>query len=235
MIFLLALLFQSIFANMFYLMLHIQNQGSFPKPLTAKQEREVLNRLQNGDETARDELVEHNLRLVVHIIKKYYSNYSDQDDLISVGTIGLIKAVNSFKPDKGTRLATYAARCVENEILMYFRNQKKTSQDISMSDPIDTDPEGNPLTLSETIYTDDTVCDDIYQKMKIEKLRKYISEMPDDREKAILIKHYGLNGCFPKTQKEIAKELKISRSYVSRIEKKVLEDIRNYFDEDDCV
>lgn len=143
--------------------------------------------------------------------------------------------MNSFKADKGTRLATYAARCVENEILMYFRNQKKTSQDISMSEPIDTDPEGNPLTLSETIYTDDTVCDDIYQKMKIEKLKKYISEMPDDREKAILIKHYGLNGCFPKTQKEIAKELKISRSYVSRIEKKVLEDIRNYFDENDCV
>lgn len=223
-------LFSSIFSNMFYLMLHIQNQGSFPKPLSAKQEREALERMKNGDTNARDELVEHNLRLVVHIIKKYYSAYSEQDDLISVGTIGLIKAVSSFNADKGTRLATYAARCVENEILMYFRSQKKTSQDISMSEPIDTDDQGNPLTLSDIIYSDDTVCDDIYGKMQVEKLKRFISSMPEGREKEILVKHYGLNGYFPMTQREIAEQLNISRSYVSRIEKKVFADIRNYFD-----
>lgn len=216
---------------MFYLMLHIQNAGSFPKPLSAKEEREALQRLKEGDSEARDLLVEHNLRLVVHIIKKYYSSYSDQDDLISIGTIGLIKGVNSFDAEKGTRLATYAARCVENEILMYFRNQKKSSQDISMSEPIDTDSEGNPLTLSDIIFTDDTISDDIDKKMRIEKLRRCINAMPDGREKEIIIRRYGLNGCFPLTQREIAEKLHISRSYVSRIEKKVIEDLRKSFDE----
>lgn len=216
---------------MFYLMLHIENQGSFPKPLSAKEEREALERLKQGDISARDLLVEHNLRLVVHIIKKYYSNYSDQDDLISIGTIGLIKAVNSFNSEKGTRLATYAARCVENEILMYFRNQKKSSQDISMSEPIDMDAEGNPLTLSDIIFTDDTVTDDVDKKMKIEMLCKFIKEMPEGREKTIIIKRYGLDGKFPLAQREIAAKLGISRSYVSRIEKKVLEDLRKRFDE----
>lgn len=216
---------------MFYLMLHIENQGSFPKPLSAKEEREALERVKQGDNSARDLLVEHNLRLVVHIIKKYYSNYSDQDDLISIGTIGLIKAVNSFNSDKGTRLATYAAKCVENEILMYFRNQKKTSQDISMSEPIDMDAEGNPLTLSDIIFTDDTVTDDVDKKMKIEMLCNFIKDMPDGREKTIIIKRYGLDGKFPLAQREIAAKLGISRSYVSRIEKKVLEDLRKRFDE----
>lgn len=231
MIFLLFTLFSSIFANMFYLMLHIENQGSFPKPLSAKAEKEALERMKQGDTSARDLLVEHNLRLVVHIIKKYYSNYSDQDDLISIGTIGLIKAVNSFNSEKGTRLATYAARCVENEILMYFRNQKKTSQDISMSEPIDMDAEGNPLTLSDIIFTDDTVTDDVDKKMKIEMLCNLIKNMPEGREKTIIIKRYGLDGRFPLAQREIAAKLGISRSYVSRIEKKVLEDLRKHFDE----
>lgn len=212
-------------------MLHIENQGSFPKPLSAKEEKAALERMKQGDNSARDLLVEHNLRLVVHIIKKYYSNYSDQDDLISIGTIGLIKAVNSFNANKGTRLATYAARCVENEILMYFRNQKKTAQDISMSEPIDMDAEGNPLTLSDIIFTDDTVTEDVDKKIKIEKLRNLISGMPDGREKTIIIKRYGLDGRFPLAQREIAKNLGISRSYVSRIEKKVLEDLRKNFDE----
>lgn len=223
--------FSSIFANMFYLMLHIQNAGSFPKPLSAKEEREALERMKSGDSSARDLLVEHNLRLVVHIIKKYYSSYSDQDDLISIGTIGLIKGVNSFNSDKGTRLATYAARCVENEILMYFRNQRKSAQDISMSEPIDIDPEGNPLTLSDIIFTDDTVSDDIDKKIKVEKLRKCVNEITDAREKEIIVKRYGLDGRFPLTQREIADKMHISRSYVSRIEKKVLGDLRKSFDE----
>ncbi len=211
-------------------MLHLENSGSFPKPLSAKKEREALEKMKQGDTAARDLLIEHNLRLVVHIIKKYYANYSDQDDLISIGTIGLIKAVNSFDADKGTRLATYAARCVENEILMYFRGQKKSSQDISMSEPIDMDSEGNPLTLSDIIYTDDNIADDIDKRMKLQKLQKLITEMKDPREKEIIIKRYGLDGRLPLTQREVADRLGISRSYVSRIEKKALHDLRKAFD-----
>ena len=211
-------------------MLHLENSGSFPKPLSAKKEREALEKMKQGDTAARDLLIEHNLRLVVHIIKKYYANYSDQDDLISIGTIGLIKAVNSFDADKGTRRATYAARCVENEILMYFRGQKKSSQDISMSEPIDMDSEGNPLTLSDIIYTDDNIADDIDKRMKLQKLQKLITEMKDPREKEIIIKRYGLDGRLPLTQREVADRLGISRSYVSRIEKKALHDLRKAFD-----
>ncbi len=224
-------LLSAIGTNMLYLMLHIEGAGSFPKPLRAKEEREALERFAAGDTAARDLLIEHNLRLVAHIIKKYYSTYSDQDDLISVGTIGLIKGINSFNGEKGTRLATYAARCIENEILMYFRSQKKSAQDISMNEPIDTDAEGNPLTLSEIIYTDDTIADDLDTKIKIEKLRKYVYEMPNTREKEIIIKRYGLDGSVPETQREIAKRLNISRSYVSRIEKKALTELRKKFED----
>lgn len=225
-------LFSSIFANMFYLMLHIQNAGSFPRPLSQAEERKALEKMKSGDNEARNMLVEHNLRLVVHIIKKYYSNYSEQDDLISIGTIGLIKGINSFDADKGTRLATYAARCVENEILMYFRNQKKSSQDISMSEPIDTDAEGNPLTLSDIIFTDDTISDDIDRKIKIEKVRKYVNNMKSKREKEIITRRYGLDGHFPLTQRELAERMHISRSYVSRLEKKAIEELKKCFDEE---
>lgn len=220
----------SVFVNSLFLMLHLENSGSFPKPLSAKKEREALEKMKQGDTAARDLLIEHNLRLVVHIIKKYYSNYSDQDDLISIGTIGLIKAVNSFDCEKGARLATYAARCVENEILMYFRNQKKSSQDISMNEPIDTDSEGNPLTLSDIIYTDDSIVDDIDKRMKLERLRELIGNIKNPREKEIIIRRYGLDGRLPLTQREVAEKLNISRSYVSRIEKKAIRDLRNAFD-----
>lgn len=223
-------LLSAISSNMLYLMLHIEGAGSFPKPLSAKAEREALERLQAGDSAARDLLIEHNLRLVAHIIKKYYAAYSDQDDLISIGTIGLIKGIQSFDEKKGTRLATYAARCIENEILMHFRNQKKTAQDISMSEPIDTDAEGNPLTLSDIIYTDDTIADDLDKKIKIERLRKFVFEMPNPREREIIVKRYGLDGQFPETQREIAARLGISRSYVSRIEKKSLAELREKFE-----
>lgn len=219
-------------SNMLFLMLHLENAGSFPKPLTAAQEREALEKMKQGDASARDKLVEHNLRLVVHIIKKYYANYSDQDDLISIGTIGLIKAVNSFDSDKGTRLATYASRCIENEILMYFRNQKKSAQDVSMNEPIDIDAQGNPLTLSEIIFTDDTIVDDIDKKLKLERLRQAVAGIEDPREKLIIVRRYGLDGRMPLTQREIAKQLNISRSYVSRIEKKVLHSLRKAFDGD---
>ncbi len=217
----------SLLSNMLFLILHVTDTDSFPKPLTKKEEAELLEKMSQGEESARKKLIEHNLRLVAHIVKKYYANYSDQDDLISVGTIGLIKGINSFNCDKGTKLATYCARCIENEILMYFRNSKKISQEISFSEPIDTDSEGNPLTLMDIIAVDDTIIDDIDTKGKIIKLVKIINNINNERDKKIIIKRYGLDGNEPQTQKEIAKELKISRSYVSRIEKKVLQEIKS--------
>lgn len=217
-------------SHLLYLTLHISNAGSFPPPLSAAEERKTLEAFQNGDEAARDKLIRHNLRLVAHIIKKYYAAYADQDDLISIGTIGLIKGINTFNAEKGTRLATYAARCVENEILMYFRGQKKTAMDISMSEPIDTDAQGNPLTLADIIYTDDTIADDLDLKIRTEKLRKFVLEIPDEREKEIIILRYGLTGDAPRTQREIAKQMHISRSYVSRLEKKALNALRKRFE-----
>lgn len=218
--------FWYLISNMLCLILHLTDTDSFPKPLNAKEENELLIKFANGDKRAREKLIEHNLRLVAHIVKKYYANYSEQDDLISIGTIGLIKGINSFNQNKGTKLATYCARCIENEILMYFRNNKKTSQEISFSEPIDTDSEGNPLTLMDIIAIDDTIIDDIDTKNKIIKLIELIEKISNERDKTVIIKRYGLNGNKPMTQKEIAKELKISRSYVSRIEKKVLEELR---------
>lgn len=216
-------------ANLVYLVLHVTNSGSFPRPLTAVEERHYLDMYKSGDSVAKNVLIEHNLRLVAHIIKKYYSNARDQDDLISIGTIGLIKAVSTFDMGKGTRLATYAARCIENEILMYFRNQKKTSQDISISEPIDTDKDGNQLTLMDIVSCDDTVLDDVDLKMKSECLHKYIKSTLNGRERLIIEMRYGIDGHFPKTQREVAEKLSISRSYVSRIEKKALGELRAMF------
>jgi len=215
--------------NLLFFILHVTNSGSFPRPLTAAEEKKYLELLKKGDEQARNILIEHNLRLVAHIIKKYYSNARDQDDLISIGTIGLIKAVSTFDSNKGTRLATYAARCIENEILMYFRNQKKSAQDVYISDPIDTDKDGNQLTLMDVVSCDDTVLDDVDFKMKSEKLHKYIKSALGERERLIIEMRYGINGYTPKTQREVAEKLKISRSYVSRIEKKALGELRAMF------
>ncbi len=211
---------------MLCLILHVTDTDAFPKPLSKKTENELLEKLSHGDENAKKKLIEHNLRLVAHIVKKYYANYSEQDDLISIGTIGLIKGVNSYNLEKGTKLATYCARCIENEILMYFRNNKKLSQEISFSEPIDTDSEGNPLTLMDIIAIDDTIIDDIDTKNKLVKLVEIIKKIDNERDKTIIIKRYGLDGNKPLTQKELAKELKISRSYVSRIEKRILEEIK---------
>ena len=217
----------SLISNMLCLILHVTDTDSFPPTLSKKEEKELLDKMATGDDTARKKLTEHNLRLVAHIVKKYYANYSEQDDLISIGTIGLIKGINSFNVEKGTKLATYCARCIENEILMYFRNSKKISQEISFSEPIDTDSEGNPLTLMDIIAIDDTIVDDIDTKNKLIKLVKIINNITNERDKTILIKRYGLDGNQPLTQKEIAKELNISRSYVSRIEKRLLEEIKS--------
>lgn len=212
---------------MLWLILHITDSDAFPKPLSKQEENEALERLMQGDESAKALLIEHNLRLVAHVVKKYYTQNADSDDLISIGTIGLIKGINSFKPDKNTKLATYCARCIENEILMYFRSSKKLNGEISFDEPIDTDSEGNPLTLMDIIAIDDTIVDDIDTKNKLIKVAKLLKVMPDNRDKTIIMLRYGLNGEAPLTQREVAKKLKISRSYVSRIEKRVLEDFRN--------
>lgn len=221
----------SVAESMLFAMLHLGSEMSFPKPLSNKQEQEELEKMRNGDKSAREKLILHNLRLVAHIIKKYYSAYSEQEDLISIGTIGLIKGIDSFNPEKGIKLATYASRCIENEILMYLRSKKKTCLDVSLSEPIDTDSEGNPLTLIDIIYAEDNIADELDLKIKSEKVRKYVSRLTDKREKLIIIKRFGLDGREPQTQKEIAKKLGISRSYVSRIEKKALERLRDMFDE----
>ncbi len=218
-----------IISNMIYLILHVTDTDSFPKPLNKKEEADLIEKMIKGDNNAKSKLIEHNLRLVAHIIKKYYSNYSDQDDLISIGTIGLIKGINSFKPEKGVKLATYCARCIENEILMYFRGTKKISQEMSFNDPIDTDSEGNPLTLMDIIAIDDTIIDDIDTKNKLIKLISIIDAMPENRDKEILIKRYGLNGNKPLTQQEVSEQFKISRSYVSRIEKRILRNLKEEF------
>lgn len=201
-------------SGLFFFILHVTGAGSFPRPLTAEEERNCLERLKNGDRHARDELIEHNLRLVAHIVKKYYSNTSDQDDLISIGTIGLIKAVNTFDHTKGIRLSSYAARCIENEVLMYFRAAKKSAQDISMNEPIDTDKDGNALTLMDVMSTEDNIVDNLDCKVKSEQLKRYIAQVLTPRERLIIELRYGLNNDHPLTQREVAARLKISRSYV---------------------
>lgn len=217
-----------IISNVFYLALHVTNAGSFPPPLSAKCESELLRLKDQGDENAKNKLIEHNLRLVAHVVKKYYTD-DDQDDLISIGTIGLIKAVNTFKSDKKIRLATYAARCIENEILMHFRGNKKYAQDVYISDPIDTDKNGNALTLIDIIADEGNIEEEIDTKIKIEKLRSILDTTLDKREFEIIKMRYGIGGTPELTQREIAKKLKISRSYVSRIETAALEKLRNKF------
>ncbi len=196
--------------------------GSFPKPLSAQEERHYLELAAGGDLAARNVLIERNLRLVTHIMKKYYTSSADQEDLISIGTIGLIKGISTFDSTKGARLATYAARCVENEILMYFRSQRKTSSDVSLSDCIETGKDGNALSLMDVISTDDDLFDDLSTRELCGRLRRAMAEVLTDRERQVLERRYGLDGRPPQTQREVAARFGISRSYVSRIEKKAL-------------
>ena len=206
------------------LSLHLAgNTGSFPKPLSAKEERECVARMLAGDIEARNVLIEHNLRLVAHIVKKYYTQTDEQDDLISIGTIGLIKGISSYRPEKGTRLATYAARCVENEILMYFRARKKLHSEVSLNESIDTDKDGNSLYLMDIVGVDDTMYADIQDRDDSILIRRLVKECLTEREAQIISLRYGLSGIAPRTQREIALALGISRSYVSRIEKRALE------------
>lgn len=213
-------------ANFLYFILHISNSSSFPKPLPPKEEAKMLEKMYAGDKNARAVLIERNLRLVSHIVKKYYSKTNDTDDLISIGTIGLIKAIDSYNAEKGTKLATYASRCIENEILMFFRSGKKLANDVYLSDALEVDKDGNPLTIEDTISSPEDLAENLETKIRWEKVSKIISEMEDEREKEIIILRYGLNNKKPLTQQEVAQRLNISRSYVSRIEKKVLNDIK---------
>jgi len=222
-------IFMNVISNLYFLALHVTGGGSFPRALSAKEESELLEKSMQGDKAARDKLIEHNLRLVAHIVKKYYTVGYDQDDLISIGTIGLIKGVSTFKSDKNIRLATYASRCIENEILMYFRSQKKSSTDVYISDAIDTDKDGNTLTLIDIIADESDVENEIETKIKIERLRSIFFGCLDEREQQIINMRYGINGEEELTQREIAKKLNISRSYVSRIEKAALIKLRNQF------
>ena len=222
-------LLMKIASAIYYFALHVKGAGAFPPPLSAEREAELLEKSRNGDDGARNELIEHNLRLVAHIVKKYYNTGADQDDMISIGTIGLIKAVSTFNTDKGIHLATYASRCIENEILMFFRNQKKTAQDVFISDPIDTDKDGNTLTLIAVIADKSEIADEIETKIKVEKMRVILPVCLTERERLIIEMRYGLCGREELTQREIAKKLNISRSYVSRIEKSALEKLRKQF------
>ena len=212
-----------------YFALHLTASGSFPRPLTAAQERECLQKIKEGDQQARDYFIEHNLRLVAHIIKKYYASYKEQEDLISIGTIGLIKAVGTFDSNKGIRFATYASRCIENEILMHFRGRKKYAQDLYIQDPIDVDTEGNALTLMDIMAQDGDILEDVDRKLKSDRLHSYINQALDAREQQVIRLRYGLDGIAPMAQREVAALLGISRSYVSRIEKKAVGILRGCF------
>ena len=213
------------------LVLGLEELGSFPAPLSKEEEAELFRKKNAGDMAARDKIIEHNLRLVSHIIKKYYSTYEYTDELLSIGSLGLIKAVDSFKSDFGTKFATYGARCIQNEILMFFRSKKRNICDVSINDTIDVDKDGNPLTYLDIISVDEPIESKLDFKEYIEKVRDFVDEALDERENQIIILRYGLKGFMPKTQREVASYLNISRSYVSRIEKRALEKLRAEFGE----
>ncbi len=200
--------------------------GSFPKPLNPEEERCYLERAATGDLAARNVLIERNLRLVAHIMKKYYAAESDQEDLISIGTIGLIKAISSYRLDKNIRLATYASRCIENEILMYFRSRRKCSQDVSLSELIDTGGEGAALALQDTVAGEEDLLEDLAARESASKLRAAVDAALTEQERQVVCLRYGLLGRTPRRQREVADQLNISRSYVSRIEKRALEKLK---------
>ena len=204
--------------------------GSFPSPLTAKEEQYYLERSARGDMEARNVLIERNLRLVAHIMKKYYTQTADQEDLISIGTIGLIKGISSFDASKGVRLATYAARCVENEILMYFRAQRKSSQDVSLSDFIETGTDGAALSLMDVVGEEEDLLETISKQEHIRQVRRAVEDKLTDQERQVIQLRYGLGGLKPCRQREVAQMLGISRSYVSRIEKRALGKLRRSLD-----
>ena len=207
----------AILFGFFYIFLKVSDSDAFPPPLTAEEEAECFEKMKRGDRTARQKLIEHNLRLVAHIVKRYYSQ-SDQDELISTGTVGLIKAVDTFDPSNGTRFATYACRCLQNEILMQFRTQKKFRNELSVNDTIDTDKDGNPLTYGDVISTDEDIAEALDQRSRERKAVELLMNVLSERERRIMILRTGLDGGEPMTQAEVGAKLGISRSYVSRVD-----------------
>ncbi len=216
--------------GLFFTLRLANSTGSFPRALTKEEEQDCLRRMAEGDADARDTLIEHNLRLVAHIVKKYYTAAGDQDDLISIGTIGLIKGVSTFRPDKNVKLATYASRCIENEILMYFRSQRKLQGEVSLSDTLDGEGENGSLSLMDVVKVDDTMLEDLDLRDACARIRRCVQTCLTGREAHIIRLRYGLDGRQPLTQREIASLCGISRSYVSRIEKRALEKLREEYD-----
>lgn len=219
-----------ILRNLFFFALHVENNAVFPKPLSKNDEENCFRLMSEGNKAAKNKLIEHNLRLVAHIVKKYSSSIAEQDELISVGTIGLIKAVSSFDYTKGAKFATYASRCIENEILMNFRAAKKTAGDIYINEPVDTDKDGNALTLMDIIDDGIDIHEQVDMLIRSRQLYKFLDKCLDKRELEIIIFRYGLYGNKPHTQNETAKKLDISRSYVSRIEKKAIGKLKKMYD-----
>lgn len=219
----------AMFSNLIHLILGINTPQKFPPPLSAQAERDYFLQMEQGDSTARKELILHNLRLVSHIVRKYYASSKNQEDLISIGTLGLIKAVDTFRVANGTKFATYAARCIQNEILMYFRSQKKLASEISLNETIDVDRDGNPLTYIDVISCDESLTAEIERKISSDRALRYVNTVLNRRERQIIVLRYGLYGNQALTQREIAEKLNISRSYVSRIEKGALEKLQAAF------
>lgn len=224
-------MFTELLQHIFLCFLHVEEAGTFRKPLSSEDEQKYFRLMANGDKNAKNKLILHNMRLVAHIIKKYYAGACDQEDLISIGTVGLIKAVSTFDYEKGIKFATYASRCIENEILMSFRAQKKQADTVFMGDTLETDKDGNQLTLMDVIDDGSNLDEMIDNRMQAQQLYRYIDELTEPREKEILVTRYGLYGTVPLTQREIAKKMGISRSYVSRLEKRALNTLRKKYGE----
>ena len=208
--------------HLLYLLLGISSPQSFPPPLKTEEERRLFLEMKEGSADARRRLIEHNLRLVAHVVRKYYTSYQNPDELVSIGSLGLIKAIDSYNPDNGARFATYAAKCVQNEILMFFRSQKKLAAEVSINETIDIDRDGNPLTYIDVICCEDDVAEEIDRKMATSKMLRCLDTVLTPRERQILMMRYGLGEIQAQTQRQIADSLGISRSYVSRIEKSAL-------------
>ena len=232
------LLIKMVLENLLLFALHFERANNYPKPLSRKEEAEYIRLMSEGDMNARNKLIEHNLRLVAYIVKKHYSDSREQDDLVSIGTIGLIRAVETFKPDKQITFSTYATKCIDNQIKMYFRKIKHRQSEVYLDAPIEEDKEGNQLTIADIFKDMACVADEVDLRIDLQKLYRYINESLDEREKLILCKRYGLN-CTTghvesaMTQREVAEKLGISRSYVSRIEKKALQKLAKRFEERD--
>ncbi len=219
----------SMLSNFFHLILGINSPQSFPPPLSSEDERKYFLLMKKGDSRAREKLIVHNLRLVSHIVRKYYASAKNQEDLVSIGTLGLVKAVDTFQISNGAKFATYAARCIQNEILMHFRSQKKLAAEVSLNETIDVDRDGNPLTYIDVISCDESLTAEVERKITSDRALRYVNTLLTPRERQIIVLRYGLGGKAPMTQREIAQILKISRSYVSRIEKGALEKLQGAF------